>query len=57
MECKNGKYIETRFYCKRCGENDMSPNQVGESIKGWKCNICGNVSYPIKDKMFQALMA
>lgn len=47
----NGKYIETKYTCKFCGNNDLSPNHDGDYIKGWRCNVCGKIVYPIKDKL------
>ena len=56
MENRNVKKITT-FKCKKCNESNMSLNKVSENgesyIKGYKCNMCGKVNYPIKDRQCQ----
>jgi len=43
------KLITNKWQCTKCKYYEMYPNNVDDKIKGFKCNICGKVNYPIKD--------
>lgn len=42
---------ETKYKCKKCKLNDMSPNVTRNGVKGWVCNACGTINYPIRDSL------
>lgn len=51
MSYINGKCVETKYNCKHCGENKMSPNYSGKFVNGWRCEVCLKVCYPIRDEL------
>ena len=39
-----------KFSCKRCKNRDMIPNKDGDYVRGFVCQICGEINYPTKEK-------
>ena len=40
------EYRTSKFTCIRCKKNDMLPNREGDYVKGFHCQVCGEINYP-----------